>query len=734
MIRMRIILLLAMCSLGIVGVSSAQQLPAWEIRPEDPEHGGVEFDMASNLARGTNGVLIRYGTAFLTADEVELNTQSGEVTADGRVRIQQDGLIWASEHVRYNFKTHQLEAAHFRTGEWPIFAAGEGLRGEITNRVYTATNAFITPEDVYQPDVRVRAKYIKIVQGDRIEAHKATLYVGGVPVFYFPYYSRKLGSRSNNFNFIPGYRTSYGPFILGRYTWFLNDQIDGALHLDYRERRGPGVGPDANFHLGQWGEATLKYYYTYDRDPNLGGANGTIGNNRERVWFSYQSTPFTNLELKAMARYQGDSNIVREFFEGEYQQNPQPNTFLDARKFWQNFSLDTYAQPRLNTFLETVERLPDIHLTGYRQELGASPLYYETESSAGYYRFLFAETNGIPEGLNYSAARADTYHQIIWPQTYFGWLNLTPRVGGRLTYYGQEQGPGGTNDEAFRGVFNTGAELSFKASRVWPGIENSFLDMDGLRHIVQPSFNYVYVPAPNYLPSQLPQFDTQLPSLRLLPIEFPDYNSIDAIDSDNVVRLGLLNRFQTKRRGELVNLASWDLYTDWRIQPNQYQTTFADLYSDFVIRPRSWLTIESMLRYDLADGNLRMAFNTLRFHPNANWSWNFGQYYLRNDPSTSPTSLGEGNNLFTSEIFYQLNENWGLRAYHRFSAQNGQMQEQAYSVYRDLRSWTAALTLRLRENTGGPEDVTVAFTFSLKAFPRFGLDNESSLPYTLFGG
>jgi LPS-assembly protein len=76
-------------------------------------------------------------------------------------------------------------------------------------------------------------------------------------------------------------------------------------------------------------------------------------------------------------------------------------------------------------------------------------------------------------------------------------------------------------------VFNTGAEASLKASRLWPGIHNDFLDMDGLRHVMQPSMNYVYVPSPNVQPTNCRSFDTELPSLRLLPNEFPDYNSID---------------------------------------------------------------------------------------------------------------------------------------------------------------------------------------------------------------
>ena len=63
---------------------------------------------------------------------------------------------------------------------------------------------------------------------------------------------------------------------------------------------------------------------------------------------------------------------------------------------------------------------------------------------------------------------------------------------------------------------------------------------------------------------QLPQFDRDLHSLRLRPIDFPDYNSIDTIDSRNVLRLGVRNRLQTKRLGEVDDVLNWELFTDWR--------------------------------------------------------------------------------------------------------------------------------------------------------------------------
>jgi lipopolysaccharide assembly outer membrane protein LptD (OstA) len=721
---------LVLCLLTLPLAVFAQQQPTWEM--EGLLEGSL-VEYTPEFSRGSGGVRISYSGAVLTAEKVELDNQSGEVLAEGKVFIQRNEQIWVGERIRYNFKNKSIEAEQFRTGKYPVFAAGHGLHADITNNVYAATNAYITSDDIAEPAIKVRAKYIKIIPGEKIIARSATLYVGEVPVFYFPYYTRNLGPHANNFDFIPGYRTKFGPFLLGSYTWYLNEQLDGELHVDYRERRGIGTGPDVNYHLGPWGKGTFRYYYLHDQEPDAGDIPGFIPpDDRQRVYFSYQSEPATNLEVKALVRYESDASIVREFFEREYRQNPQPNSFFDFHKFWQNFSLEAYAQPRVNDFYETVERLPDIRLTGFRQQLGPTPVYYESESSAGYYHRRFAETNGPVPG-DFAAARADTFHQLLLPQTFFGWLNVTPRVGGRFTYYSRATGEGATTDEVYRGVFNTGAELSFKLSQTWPAFQNRFFEMDGLRHIIEPSFNYVFVPSPTHPTNELPAFDYELPSLRLLPINFPDYNAIDSIDSQNVVRLGLRNKVQTKRQGAVEDFLRWDLYTDWRLQTDRGQTTFADVYSDLTVKPRSWLKLESLTRFDVYTGNFRLAFDTLTIQPNNQWNWMLGNFYLRDDSAQPTTGLGQGNNLFVSSFFYRVNENWGLRATHHFEARDGRLEEQAYSIYRDLRSWTAALTLRLRDNRVGSDDVTVAFTFSFKAHPRYGVGSDAVRPYYLLG-
>ena len=744
MTKLPAILALLLCAVIFSTAAFAQEETGWQIEalnhiiPGTVE-GQVDYDFAAGTATGTNGVFIRYGTTVMTADSASVNTKTGDVDADGNVRIESSNQLWVGEHIHYNFKTRLMRTEQFRTGRSPIFAGGTSLSGNGSNRVYIARQAFVTTDDYADPAFQIRASSIKVIPGKSVQMWNAVAYLEGVPVFYFPYYQRNLGPRANNFTATPGYRSRYGAYLLNTYNWYLGDVASGIIHADYRSERGPGAGPDVNLHLGQWGEATLKYYYQNDRHSNTStnaypfSTYGDIPENRQRFYLGWQATPTTNLNLKAMVNYQSDPLFLHDFFQGQYTANPQPNTFVEANKYWDNWSLDALATPRVNSFFDQVERLPDVKLTGFRQQVFDTPVYYDSESSAGWYRSFATYTNGLYPGTNGyytgSAARADTYHQFTLPWTFFNWLNVTPRVGGRLTYYSSQNITNGApNSDTYRSVFNTGVGTSFKASRLWADATNAFLEVNGLRHILEPSANYVFVPDPSTPPGQLPQFDGQIPSLLLLPVEFPDYNSIDSIDTMNVIRFGVRNILQTKRHGQLEDLVNWNVVLDWRLDPKPGQTDLNDLYSALVFRPRSWLTAESQVRYNLDTGELNLAFHELTFTPNNRWSWGISHWYLRNGFISS-----QEENLIANTLFLRINDNWGLRSIHSFNVQNGRLQQQAYTIFRDLRSWTGALTFRVQNNVGSLADITVAFTLSLKANPTTRVGGDSVNSYHLVG-
>jgi LPS-assembly protein len=711
------------------GMARAAQDTNWVVQFLSPDF--VEYDTATGTAVVTNGIIVKYGGATLSARKARANEKTGLVEAEGDVYIERDGHIWRSEKMRYNFYTGEVLGSDFRTGQTPFFAEGKAMAGDHKAGVYVGREGSITTDDYAESaGYRVRAKNIIIIPGEYVQATHAVLYLGKVPIFYFPYYRRSLKDRANHISYTPGYRSVYGPFLLTSYNWYWSHLLEGKLHLDGRVERGVGFGPDFAWNLPSFGEGILKSYYLNDIKPGEDPFTGEdLPEHRYRFWAGNQVELRTNLTAKGLVRYQSDQFVTRDFFESEYRDNVQPNTFVEVNQRWSNFTLDVLAQPRVNDFFETVERLPDIKLTGLPQQIGVTPLYYESDSSVGYFRRKFPEED--TSNLPYAAMRADTFHQVVLPHTFFGWLTVTPRVGGRFTHYGEAHMEGGVTEEQNRGVFNTGAEASFKVSRLWREPKSSLFKIDGIRHILQPSVNYVFVPNPSRRPRELPQFDYTVPTTELMPIDFPDFNAIDAIDAQNVLRLGMRNKLQTKRtRRGVENLVNWAVFTDWRLDKTNRQSTFSDIYSDADLRPFEWLTLTSEIRYSVGDSRLRQANHIMTLTPGEFWTWQVGHRYLESLPGLGPES---GNNTFFHSMYYRLSENWAFRVSHHFEGRDGTLEDQMYTVYRDFRSWTGALTLRFRERRGDSTDFSVVATFSLKAFPRFEVGDDVNRPHLLLG-
>lgn len=708
--------LLLLLLIGLSWSGRAADTQSIELRSLS-EEGDFEYEEATGWATSPAGVRVTYGDAILTARSVRFTRDTGDVQAEGDVRLERGTEVWTGERLEYNFFTRDLRTENFRAGLKPIFVEGERLSGGLTNQVQTATSAMLTLDDYSDPYYFVRAREITFVPGQYVEARRATLYLGKVPIFYVPHYRRYFNRSNNHFSFQPGYRSLFGPYLLTRYNWYAGTNVEGIVRFDMRQKRGFAGGLDVGSDLGQVGTNFFAGYVAYDNEPDTNSVGGAIDSERWRARLDHTATLQTNLTFKLSARVQSDEYIVRDFFEREYRENVQPQSFLEFDRQWSNLSLNFLTQGQFYDFYETVERLPDIKLTATRLQLGASPLYYESESSASYLRHRFA----YDQQSSYEAFRADTYHQIVLPHTFFGWLNVAPRAGGRFTYYSKEEGDNATLSSERRGVFNTGAEVTSKLSRVWPGAESRLLETRGLRHILEPSVNYVFVPSPSVAPTRLPQFDYELASFELLPLDYPDYNNIDSIDSQNVIRFGLRNRLQTKRASGVDNLVNWAAFLDWRLDPRPDQRTYNDLYSDLDFKPRSWMTLSSEIRYDINETTLRMANHTVTLEPNDIWSWKFGHRYLLEWPGEGPES---GNNLFLSSVRLKLNENWALRAVHQFEARDGTLEEQAYSVYRDFRSWTAALVARWRTERYGDDDFSLGLMVSLKAYPRYSLGSD----------
>jgi hypothetical protein len=241
------------------------------------------------------------------------------------------------------------------------------------------------------------------------------------------------------------------------------------------------------------------------------------------------------------------------------------------------------------------------------------------------------------------------------------------------------------------------------------------LGLDGLRHVIQPFTNFSYVLNNGLDPAAALQFDRYEPSTQLRPIDFPQFTSIDSIDRWTIWRVGVRNRLQTRRDDLTVSWLELDTYVDVNFDNPYDRTEFSNLFNTLRFTPLPWasLTIESQI--PAFDAGFTEVNTTIVFQPVSNLQLNLGHRYLNENP------FFDNSSLLVAGGYLRFNDNWGVGVQEQYETKTGILEQQRYSIYRDLTSWVASVGAVIRDNDGVKE-YGVLLTFTLKAFPKFGFD------------
>ena len=716
-----------LCAL-LVGVCVA--LPALAVdrgAPATIDAQELNFDKPTNMAYGKGDVVVRYGDAILRADQARFSSLTKEVWAQGNVRLYRDGQEWKAPSMYYNLDTRQLKTEEVWGFFEPVYLHGRDV-SQIASNHYTAANATLTTCDYEHEHFRLQAKHAEIYPGDRVVLHNCSLWIGKVPVLWIPVMIWSLAGDVPPVNVNIGSNSRWGFFVQTLTEWRLNPNFQLGVNLDEREERGfaPGANLKYQFENGNI-IGSLRGYYINDADPIENTditANKILPRNRYFSEWQHKQFFSDDLSLTVDMNRQSDPNMYNDFFNGEYSVNRDPNSVIDLTKRGENYTMSALVRPQLNKFFTEVEQLPEVKWAVNRVRIGSTPVFYEGESSAGYYSSAPGNSNYLVNvsgstnspWLTGSMTRVDTFHQLVLPLTFFDWLNVAPRIGGRYTYYGLNSSVNADSNGLKRLVGDFGVETSFKFTRTWSDVRNDWFGIDGLRHIVEPFADYQWVPGPSVTTNQLFQFNTvnsitlpngsTLPVTRYMPLGFPANGAIDAIGGEDVVRFGLRQRLQTRRDNQpwdLLEVAAW---TDFNFERNAGQTDFSNIFGTMTVRPTTWLTLDTFTRYDLQQSVVQ-EFNTdARLSNGDRWSVGLGTRYLRED-----------SNLVNVDLSYRLTRHWVAQMFERFDMQTGRWQEQDYVLRQELHDWYINYGFRYRNEVVGGHETAVYFSITLKAYP-----------------
>jgi len=735
--RMLVLLLAAVvASAGFIRgeISTPQNVPM-----EITSTGETTYE--NGLATARDNVAIHIGNTDIYADYAQYNPSTHDVVLRGHVRIYREASLYIAESGVYNTETKKLRALTARTESVPYFLKGGNVTS-ISDNGYLVEGGNFTTNDTARPDFHLHAQKIRYYEDDRVILQYVTAYIGNVPVFWWPYLYQSL-SDTFSFTVTPAYTSNWGPTLLTQVMFPITDHIKARLRLDYFGRRGPAIGFDPVIDYGkeESSQARFKTFYIHDQNPDINQTNvprGEISDDRYRLSLEDRTNFTDDIYATANITKLSDAFVMQDYYPGEFRIDPVPDNVVALTKTNPVFTLTGIARFQANDFFTTTERSPEVVLDIKRHALIGGPIFYEGETGFANLRLQFPEGAGFE---NYGTDRFDTFHQLTLPNTYFGWLSIVPRVGVRGTYYGKTWDLGSTtfvppsnplvpdfilppptlanpvkfDGDTFRTVFNTGAEASFKISRTWENVQSRAFGLDGLMHVIQPftDFSYVKEDGPN--PLSILQFDRFEPSTQLRAIDFPQFTPIDSIANWTVWRVGVRNRLETRRDDQTITWFELDTFFDVNFDNPYDRTDYSNLFNNLRFTPLPWMSISINSQVPAFAKGFTEVNTYASVQPLANLQLNVGHRYLNSNP------FFQNSSLFVVGGYYRINDNWGVGAQEQYEATTSTLEEQRYSIYRDLSSWVASFGGIIRDNQGVKE-YGLLFTVTLKAFPKFGFD------------
>ncbi|MEA3305343.1 MAG: LptA/OstA family protein, partial [Candidatus Omnitrophota bacterium] len=397
----------------------------------------VEYDHAHKTVSGNGNVSIVYKDMKLTCDRIIIDIDKKEGIAEGSVTLYQEGDIFRSDKVVYNFEKKRGELFEGTMEMVPWYGKAELIK-KTEDTVYRLNKSYVTTCDLEIPHYRIEARTIKVYLNNRVTAWHAFLYIGDVPVMYFPYYNHPLEDNLPQANVIPGRNGEWGTYLLTAWRYFFHPDSKGHVHLDYRSKRGFAKGADYKYKLGKFGGGYATFYHLHDKEPDESQELGTeLPSERWRAAVRHKWEVDKNTFVAGEYHRLSDQAFIKDFFyKEEYELEEQPDTYLTLIGAKENYNVTVLYRKKVNDFFTVTERLPEVQMNISPLRLfNHLNLYYSSNSS--FVRLNKKHEKDVGRAVtptdNYDVTRLDSYNKLSYPTQVMGFLNINPFVGARET-------------------------------------------------------------------------------------------------------------------------------------------------------------------------------------------------------------------------------------------------------------------------------------------------------------
>jgi hypothetical protein len=439
--------------IGMLSYFLAAVLPSFALERTPPVNLQADhLHWIGNSVMGQGNAQLEYKDVQLKADEIVVNLDSLDLTAEEGVNLQIGNRSLKGEHLKYNLKTETGTIRNSRWKEGPLFYKAE--KAHFSSEVIDLKKVDFTTCDLSLPHYKMRAGTARLYPDDKIIMKSVALYLGSLPIFWAPYLIQYLHKKNRVILPSPGYSDFSGWYVRTGYYFYSSARFQGRVHLDYREKKGWGEGVDL-FYESKAGEGEIKTYYVNEADT------------KEERWtlrLRHRQSLSKSTNLKIRLDRLSDANFLDDYFDEEYE-----TSYLDLEHRGSGYNVGVLVEPSVNPGFErgSIERLPQVRQNLESRRLGKSGLYLDQAAEV---------TNFRKEDKN--VVRADSFLDLSYPFTAFKYLRLQPKLGYHLFRYWSTKD--NKKEEGYRSIPYQEVNLLFKVAGKFGNYS----------HIMSPSLSY----------------------------------------------------------------------------------------------------------------------------------------------------------------------------------------------------------------------------------------------------
>ncbi|PYX54643.1 MAG: hypothetical protein DMG76_21045 [Acidobacteria bacterium] len=489
---------------------------------------------------------IEYGTFTLWADEATYNSDTGDVTLNGHVVLDDstNNEHVEASHGQYNVRT-EVGRFYDATGSIgsrqrvrPLLLTSP-LPFEFTGKVvvktgpdhYVVYNGTITNCELPHPKWQFSMRHANVTAGGNATIYLSTFRIESIPVLYFPFATHPVDHKVRQSGLLmPNLGTSSikGQTVGEAFYWAINRSMDAVVGAELFSRRGWAQHGEFRARPSESSYVDMTYFGVLDR----GIGTPKVSQGGEDIRLTAEDHFGHNIRGVANVDYLS-SFLFRLAFDPIFSQPLQSEVksqgFLSnsTNGFSYNALIEHYQSFQSSTpgNVITIVHAPSFDFSSVDRELGHSPFYWAVDTAV--------------EGLSRSepsfhsapiVGRFDVDPNVSLPLRLGGW-SLRPEVGIRYTLYTQQLVPSSglgtaSSDPINRRALDTSVEL--RPPTLERLFNHKFLGLK-LKHVIEPSVVYRYVTGVNDF-SKILRFDER-----------------DILSNTNEVEYRVINRLYAKK-------------------------------------------------------------------------------------------------------------------------------------------------------------------------------------------